>query len=192
MVRQPGIELQNDLDTSHTQEYQCTNALCLRKCHRSSFSERRDDNLYFDTMRDLFLDCGYETEFMTLSAEDYGVLQSRKRIILVGRRGKATGFYPEPDKWTPDVLVREVFRDLPTIGAGEGGTGPCHVRPYRGTWQYEAGIRNEKFPVTWHQARPNTEQDLEIYRIAVNLRNSKKVRLDYNALPDRLKPANKN
>lgn len=146
-----------------------------------------NDNLYFDAMRDLFLDFGYETEFMTLSAQDYGVLQSRKRIILVGRRGKTTGFYPEPDKWPPGVLVREVFRDLPTIGAGEGGTGPCHVRTYRGTWQYEAGIRNEAFPVTWHQARPNTEQDLEIYRIAVNLWNSKKVRLDYNALPDRLK-----
>ena len=40
---------------------------------------------------------------------------------------------------------------------------------YRGTWQIEAGIRNEELPVTWHQARPNNEQDLEIYRIVVDL-----------------------
>lgn len=146
-----------------------------------------DGNLYFNAMRDLFLECGYETEYMTLSAEDYGVLQSRKRIILVGRRGKATGFYPEPDKWNPGVKVREVFRDLPAIGAGEGVTGPCRVKTYRGTWQIEAGIRNEELPVTWHQARPNNEQDLEIYRIVVDLWNREKTRLDYNVLPDRLK-----
>lgn len=146
-----------------------------------------DGNLYFNAMRDLFLECGYETEYMTLSAEEYGVLQSRKRIILVGRRGKTTGFYPEPAKWNPGVMVREVFCDLPAIGAGEGNAGPCCVGKYSGTWQIEAGIRNENLPVTWHQARPNTEQDLEIYRIAVDLWNREKTRLDYNALPDRLK-----
>jgi DNA (cytosine-5)-methyltransferase 1 len=146
-----------------------------------------DGSLYFTAMRDLFLECGYETEYMTLSAENYGVLQSRKRIILVGRRGKATGFYPEPDKWNPGVKVGEVFRDLPAIGAGEGVTGPCRVKTYSGTWQIEADIRNEELPVTWHQARPNTEQDLEIYRIVVDLWNRAKTRLDYNALPDRLK-----
>ena len=146
-----------------------------------------DGSLYFNAMRDLFLECGYETEYMTLSAEDYGVLQSRKRIILVGRRGKATGFYPEPDKWNPGVKVREVFRDLPAIGAGEGVVGPCRVKAYRGTWQIEAGIRNEDLPVTWHQSRPNNEQDLEIYRIVVDLWDKEKTRLDYNRLPDRLK-----
>lgn len=144
--------------------------------------------LYFNAMRDLFFKCGYETEYMTLSAEKYGVLQNRKRIILVGRRGKDSGFYPEPDKWSPaDVKVQEVFCDLPAIGAGEGNAGPCCVGKYDGTWQIEAGIRNENLPVTWHQARPNTEQDLEIYRIAVELWNNKKIRLNYNALPDRLK-----
>lgn len=146
-----------------------------------------DGSLYFTAMRDLFLECGYETEYRTLSAEDFGVLQSRKRIILVGRRGTATGDYPEPDKWNPGVKVWEVFRDLPAIGASEGVTGPCRVRSYHGTWQIDAGIRNEELPVTWHQARPNNEQDLEIYRIVVDLWNREKARLDYNSLPDRLK-----
>lgn len=149
----------------------------------------KDENgsLYFNAMRDLFFECGYETEYMVLSAEEYGVLQGRKRIILVGRRGKATGFYPEPDKWNPGVKVREVFCDLPVISAGEGVIGPCRVKAYRGTWQIEAGIRNEELPVTWHQSRPNNEQDLEIYRIVVDLWNREKTRLDYNALPERLK-----
>lgn len=144
-------------------------------------------NLYFDTMRNLFSECGYETEFKVLSAEDYGVLQSRKRIILVGKRGKSTGFYPEPDKWNPGVHVKEIFYDLPVLSAGEGEACPCRIGLYRGTWQHEAGIRNNDLPVTWHQARPNTEQDLEIYRIAVDLWNRRKSRLDYNTLPDHLK-----
>ena len=146
-----------------------------------------DGNLYFNAMRDLFFECGYETEYMTLSAEEYGVLQSRKRIILVGRRGRNSGSYPEPDKWNPGVKVREVFRGLPALSAGEGVTGPCRVKSHRGTWQLEAGIQSEELPVTWHQARPNTEQDLEIYRIVVDLWNREKARLNYNVLPNRLK-----
>lgn len=142
---------------------------------------------YFEAMRYLFLECGYKTEFMPLSANDYGVLQSRKRVILVGRRGKVTGFYPKPDKWRPEVTVQEIFRGLPAIHAGGGNPGPCNVSTYDGFWQIDAGIRTDDFPVTWHQARPNNEQDLEIYRIAVELWNNKKARLDYNSLPERLK-----
>jgi DNA (cytosine-5)-methyltransferase 1 len=149
----------------------------------------RDENgnLYFNTMRDLFKECGYTTEFKTLSAEDYGVLQSRKRIILVGRRGKKEGFYPEPDMWNPGVKVSEVFCDLPRIEAGGGTIGPCRIKSYGGTWQFMSGVRNESLPVTWHKSRPHNEQDLEIYKIAVDLWNREKNRLDYNALPDRLK-----
>lgn len=152
------------------------------------FSARDADGcLYFEAMRNLFLECGYETEFMTLSAEDYGVLQSRKRIILVGKWGKSTGFYPEPDKWNPGVHVKEIFTDLPALTAGQGDAGPCRVSSYHESWLYESGVRNDDLPVTWHQSRPNTEQDLEIYRIAVDLWDRKKTRLDYNTLPDYLK-----
>lgn len=144
-------------------------------------------NLYFEAMRDLFLEAGYETEYLTLSTEKYGILQGRKRVILVGRLGKATGFFPEPDQCIPGVLVKEIFSDLPALSAGQGSSGPCQTKAYHGTWLYEAGIRNDDLPVTWHQARPNREYDLEIYRIAVNLWNKTQKRLDYNALPDRLK-----
>ena len=146
-----------------------------------------DGGLYFDAMRSLFRECGYETDSLKLSAEDYGVLQKRKRIILVGRRGKTTGFYPEPDKWSHSVCVRDIFCDLPAIAAGEGDPGPCDVSSYSGKYQYDAGIRDDDLPVTWHQARPNTERDLEIYRIAVSRWNKKKGRLDYNMLPEHLK-----
>ena len=146
-----------------------------------------DNSNYFAAMKGLFRQCGYEYEYRTLSAEDYGVLQKRRRIILVGRRGNETGFYPEPDKWNPGVCVKEVFCDLPDLAASEGSPGPCDVGAYNGTWQHDASVRNESLPVTWHQARPHRNHDLEIYRIAVDLWDRKQIRLKYNALPDRLK-----
>ena len=142
---------------------------------------------YLDDMCDLFFRHGYETEYETLSANDYGVPQNRKRTILIGRKGDLTGFYPSLVKHQSDVTVGGFFSDLPPLRAGEGHAGPCQVAPYHGKWLYEIGVRNGNFPVTWHQARPHTDQDLEIYRIAVELWNSRKARLDYNALPDHLK-----
>ncbi len=144
-------------------------------------------NSYFDAMRDLFLKCGYQTEYKILSSENYGVLQKRKRVILVGRKGNVNGFFPNPKKWNPCVDVKEIFEDLPVINAGGGDSGPCKLKPYNGSWLFEAGIKNEGMPVTWHQARPHNSQDLEIYRIAVDLWNKEKSRLDYDALPNRLK-----
>ena len=142
---------------------------------------------YLQKMTDVFHQYGYRTEYETLSARDYGVPQNRRRIILVGRRGDAEGFYPKPDNYESHVPVGEFLTDLPPLKAGEGRTGPCRILPYPGTWLYDAGIRIGGLPVTWHQARAHTEQDLEIYRIAIDLWNDGKTRLDYNALPDHLK-----
>ena len=146
--------------------------------------------LYFDKMRKLFREAGYETEYKLLWANDYGVPQHRKRIILVGKKGKTTGFYPDPETWKPGVKVGEIIRDLPPLKAGQGTMLPCELKDYSGEYLYQSGIRNDDIPVTWHQARPHTERDLEIYRIAVQKWNQKKERLDYNDLPEDLKTHN--
>ncbi len=146
-----------------------------------------DDVLYFESMQEMFLEAGYKTEYKILFANDYGVLQKRKRIILVGKRGKETGFYPEPENWRPMVQVDEIFKDLPKLQAGDGSMLPCQLNKYTARYLYEAGIRNDDLPVTMHQSRPNTFQDLEIYRIAVRKWNEKHERLHYYDLPERLK-----
>ena len=142
---------------------------------------------FFDAMRELFYQYGYKTEYRILPANDYGVLQDRKRVFLVGRLGRLEGFYPDPDTWNPQAQVEEVFSDLPALEAGAGDPGPCSVKSYGGTWQHEAGVKNSDLPVTWHQARPQSEQDLEIYRIVVHLWDSERSRLHYDDLPERLK-----
>ena len=145
-----------------------------------------EDNSYLELMKDIFRKYGYETELKTLNAKDYGVPQNRKRIILVGKKGKSTGFYPEPYRCEPDVLVNEILSDLPTIKASEGTLDPCNVDPICHPWLHKVDIRNDEMPVTFHQARFNNEDDLEIYRIAVDLWNDKEVRLHYDKLPEHL------
>ena len=147
-----------------------------------------DGTLHFDNMRKLFQDCGYSTEFCILNASDYGVLQNRKRIILIGKRGGYEGFYPEIPKIENKYKAGELFCDLPPIKAGEGVIGPVPTQEYSGKYLYESGIKEYDLePVTFHQARPNTEQDLEIYRIVVDTWNKKKERISYTDLPERLR-----
>ena len=143
-------------------------------------------NSYLVLMKNLFEACGYKTEHRTLNAKNHGVPQNRKRIILVGKKGTSTGFYPEPDECKSDVLVKEILSDLPAIRADGGTLGPCNMVPNCHSWLRKVGIRNDKLPVTFHQARFNNAEDLEIYRIAVDLWNNGEVRLRYNELPERL------
>lgn len=70
-------------------------------------------------MRALFQQCGYKTEYKTLNAADYGVLQNRKRIILIGKYGDGEKFYPEIPA-TATHFVGEIFKDLPFLRAING------------------------------------------------------------------------
>ncbi len=150
-----------------------------------------DGSLHFDNMRKLFSQFGYTTDYRMLNASDYGVLQNRKRIILIGYRGTKTDFYPDIPHVTCHSRVEEIFSDLPTIHAGEGVVTPVNTSHYRGNYLYDAGIKEYDLePVTYHQARPNTEQDLEIYRIVVSAWNKSKTRISYTDLPDRLRTHN--
>ncbi len=146
----------------------------------------RDGTSYLEAMRQLFGTLGYETQYRTLSARKYGVLQNRRRVVLVGNREGNSVVYPEPRPWAPGVTVNEAFRDLPSLRAGEGDVAPCRRLPCKSAWQVEAGV-SSSLPLTWHQARPHTERDLEIYRIAVTEWNEQRSRLRYSTLPPHLK-----
>lgn len=147
-----------------------------------------DGSLHFDNMRKLFKTCGYTTDFRPLNASDYGVLQNRKRIILIGYRGEKTDFYPEIPIVKSKHKVGELFCDLPSIKAGEGVITPVETAHYTGKYLFSSKIKEyDKEPVTFHQARPNTDQDLEIYRIVVDTWNKCKTRIAYTDLPERLR-----
>ena len=146
----------------------------------------KEGHSYLQLMKELFRTVGYETEHKVLEAKDYGVLQNRKRIILIGRRGTETGFYPEFKKWIPGVTVSELLNDLKPLKAGEGNFFATPYKDSASEYLNISQIRNGIDFTTQHIARPHTEQDKEIYRIAIKKWN-KGERLDYNELPDRLK-----
>ena len=148
-----------------------------------------DGSLHFDNMRKLFRDCGYSTEYKVLNAADYGVLQNRKRVILIGKSGKAESFYPDIDPVDfGGVNVSEIFSDLPKIGAGEGQYGPVKTLNYSGSYLYQTEIKSyDHEPVTFHIARPHTAQDLLIYKLAVNTWNNDQKRISYLDIPEALR-----
>lgn len=146
-----------------------------------------DGKLYIKKIEEAFEDAGYKTTNMVLSAEEYGIPQSRKRVIIIGRKGKSSIKEFNLEGWTPQIKVNDVLGDLPAIQAGEGFPYIDKAKKCKNNYLYDAGIRNDSVPITWHQARPNTEQDLEIYRIVVEQWNKKRSRLRYDELPENLK-----
>lgn len=62
---------------------------------------------------------GYEIDYQELNAQDFGVLQSRKRVIIVGWL-KGTGYeYPSFDVIHSKAEVWDLLNDLPALKPGE-------------------------------------------------------------------------
>lgn len=152
-------------------------------------AKEEDGSHHFNNMRDMFHDCGYSTEYKVLNASHYGVLQNRKRVILIGKLGEAKDFYPEiPHVDISGITVSEVLDDLPPIHAGEGQYGPVETKDYSGSYLYDMKIKNYNHePVTFHIARPHTLQDLNIYKLVVETWNREHKRISYLDLPQELR-----
>lgn len=150
------------------------------------------NGIYFENMKKLFYSKGYEMKDFTVEANNFGVLQNRKRIIIIGWRKDFAGDIPDLEaiNLQRNCRVKRVFEDLPVLRAGEGKD--KYLRYKYGTNNYlnRSHIRNGIHILTQHVARPHTEQDKHIYRIAVQKWDESRERLDYNDLPENLKTHN--
>ncbi len=146
-----------------------------------------DGGGYFNKMVKAFNQLGYEVNDFLFNAKDFGVLQNRKRIILVGHKRELNISIPDFEKKDYEVfLVNSVLEDLPKLQAGEGRDKFYKYAKPTNDYLKNSGIRNGIDVLTQHISRPHTEQDKEIYRIAIDkLKNSE--RLNYTSLPERLK-----
>ena len=127
---------------------------------------------------------GYEIEFHEQNAADFGVLQTRRRMIIVGWRKNSGFHYPIFEPVTPHAVVNDLLRDLPRLTPGQSGK--RYGRAVPSTYATETGIRNEHDILTLHVARPNTSQDIKIYKLAIQLWNNGHQRLRYDQLPEKL------
>lgn len=142
---------------------------------------------YFDRMLSLFQRIGYSVEYRTIAADEHGVPQIRKRVIIVGRRGKKEGFFPNLQKIPPSFCVKDVIGDLPALKPGEGTPLNSFLSNVENKWLKVTGLVSEVGGVTWHASRPHCERDLAIFEKVLSRWYDKRERLSYNDLPEILK-----
>jgi len=147
---------------------------------------------YLSNMKNLFKKKGYETVLFTLEANNFGVLQKRKRIILIGTRKDIKIEIPNLESIGNHSKnkVNDIFSDLPELKAGEGVNKFLTYKKNANGYLQNSAIRNGIDVLTQHIARPHTLQDRKIYKIAVKKWNKNKTRLNYKDLPASLKTHN--
>ena len=140
---------------------------------------------------------GYEMQIQVQNASEFGVLQRRQRLIIIGWQKNAVNskgkkyFYPifKIEK-NNHAVMNDLFSDLPQRKAGEGCITELvpYTRPLT-EMQYlrESAIRNNSFEfTTQHVARPHNANDREIYCLAIKQWKENKRQLDYSKLPAHL------
>ena len=126
---------------------------------------------------------GYEVEQKILNAYDFGVLQNRKRVIIVGWKKGSEFRYPVFDKIETDAIVEDILKDLSPIQPGEKKNQySCNTNKYL-TW---SGIRKCEDVLTLHECRKHNERDRKIYEYVIKAWSEGQIRLKYTDLPESL------
>ena len=140
---------------------------------------------YLKDMLRVFASLGYVVEYRNLNASDFGVVQNRRRIIIVGWKKEVNLSYPEFGTNDIPKQVSDVLIDLPKLSAGESQD-IAYYTTTPNDYLKRLGIRNGLAFTTQHIARPHNTQDKKIYRKAITLWNEERRRLKYTNLPESL------
>ena len=143
-----------------------------------------NEGKFFKNMKSYFKRVGYELDYSIEISSDYGVLQKRKRIILIGWRKDVDFEFPKLKKITNNWTVANLLSDLKKLKPGEQN----NITKYNtSTTDYLSSfeLRNGVDFVTQHIARPHNKRDLEIYKRAIR-KWEKGQRLKYSDLPEHL------
>lgn len=145
-----------------------------------------DKGSYFKNMKAYFKRIGYNLDYTIQNSEDFGVLQKRKRIILIGWKKEIDFEYPSFSQKDSNYTINDIFSDLKKLKPGEQKNITKYTAPVNEYLKrYE--LRNGVDFVTQHIARPHNNQDLKIYKIAVKKLLDKGEKLKYPDLPAELK-----
>ena len=131
---------------------------------------------------------GYEVQKPSIfNSKDFGVLQDRKRVIIVGLRKDLKLQYPVYEQYNRQWdLQKALLSDLPKLQQGEGVMGIVKYINPSNEYLIESKIRTDDKYTIQHIVRPNNNVDLSIYKIAVDLWLNKGKRLNYSELPKHL------
>lgn len=142
---------------------------------------------YFTEMFEGFKSIGYCVQYKILNAADYGVLQNRKRVFIIGYKGSKQFTFPDPD-WNISTIhytLKDLLNDLPPLKAGEEKKVACYNHE-ENNYLKRSLIRNGFDFTTQHITRPLNNHDREIYKLAINKFINEGKQLRYNELPEEL------
>lgn len=144
---------------------------------------------YLTNMERLFKKKGYKIHIFTVKAENFGVLQQRRRLIIIGWKDDFVPTLPDLDNYNSGIRgqVSDLLVDLPFLQAGEGVDKFMNYSAKTSAYLHDSHIRNGTDILTQHIARPHNEQDKEIYRVAIRRWMEGNERLNYNDLEEHLK-----
>lgn len=141
---------------------------------------------HFANLKKYLAHVGYKIECKELNAKNFGVLQNRRRIIIIGWKTEFDGKYKYPlfEEIKHTYKVEDLLEDLPEIQAGEESK-EYKCKPSK--YLTEFGIRVKNDVLTYHVARPHIQRDKEIYKRVIDAWNDGHKRLKYVDLPSELR-----
>lgn len=141
---------------------------------------------HFMHLKKYFMKLGYEIDDRILNAKDYGVLQNRKRVIIVGWRKDIKFSFPELITLTHNFTIEDIFSDLSTLNPGQAiNMGKYLQEGSKYLKQFD--LRNGVDFYTQHISRPHNSNDLKIYKIAIEKWENENKRLKYTDIPEKLR-----
>ncbi len=140
---------------------------------------------YYKDLKEKLDKIGYEVVDQLLKFEDYGVLQNRKRLILIGWKKGSGRFYPDFKKVCHGYKVFDLLNDLPIITPGTGSS--VYKNSEINEYLKKYNIRNEKDILTLNIARALNQHDAEIYFLAITAWNKNHKRFKYTDLEENLR-----
>ncbi|MBQ3238836.1 MAG: DNA cytosine methyltransferase [Bacteroidaceae bacterium] len=145
---------------------------------------------HFNNLQIYFKELGYNVHFQMLNAADYGVVQNRNRLIIIGWKNKEDYGYPNIIKYRTEAVVNDLFNDLPFLLAGD----IQNVAMYKekpNQYLLDSGIRSkEENFVSQNITRPLNAKDALIYRYAIQKWNNERIRIKNDKLPKEIRTQN--
>ena len=147
-----------------------------------------DDEFLLPRMKKEFEDAGYSLGYEVLNTKNYGVPQSRERLIIFGvmneKKELIQEFFKNLKKYEEnEVDVKTAFQGLPSLKAGEVNNSYTNLS---NDYVEQNFLQDSQTPLTQNIARPNNSNDLAIYKIVAEAKKNGK-NIKYSELDSKLK-----
>ena len=147
-----------------------------------------DDEYLLPRMKKEFEEAGYSLGYEVLNTKNYGVPQSRERLIIFGvmneKKELIQEFFKNLKKYEEnEVDVKTAFQGLPSLKAGEVNNSYTNLS---NDYVEQNFLQDSQTPLTQNIARPNNSNDLAIYKIVAEAKKNGK-NIKYSELDSELK-----